>query len=73
MAHFPDVQAKAQAEIDALTYRIRLPNFKDKPSTPYLDATLLETLRWASVVPLAVPHSSTEEDEYKGFRIPAGG
>jgi len=72
MAHFPDVQAKAQAEIDALTRGTRLPDFSDRPSLPYVAAMLSEALRWGTAAPLSVPHRSLKEDEYEGFRIPAG-
>jgi len=72
MVHFPDVQAKAQAEIDALTRGTRLPDFNDRPSLPYLAAILSEALRWGTPAPLSLPHRSLKEDEYEGFRIPAG-
>jgi cytochrome P450 len=49
----PDVQAKAQAELDTLVGN-RLPEFSDKPSLPYIDAMLDETLRWAPVTPLGM-------------------
>ncbi|KAJ7293480.1 cytochrome P450, partial [Mycena rebaudengoi] len=67
----PDVQAKAQAELDTLVGN-RLPEFSDKPSLPYIDAMLDETLRWAPVTPLALPHRNIAADEYEGFFIPAG-
>ncbi|OJJ95655.1 hypothetical protein ASPACDRAFT_47545 [Aspergillus aculeatus ATCC 16872] len=31
-----------------------------------------ETLRWRPIVPLGAPHATTQEDEYRGLRIPAG-
>ncbi|KAI0263924.1 cytochrome P450 [Gloeopeniophorella convolvens] len=39
---FPDVQSKAQDEIDAITGRERLPTFDDRPSLPYIDAICKE-------------------------------
>ncbi len=50
----------------------RLPTMEDKQDLPYITAIAKECLRWRSVVPLAVPHLVTQEDEYKGYRIPAG-
>lgn len=41
----PDVQRKAQAEIDAVVGSSRLPDFDDMPHLPYLSAVLRETLR----------------------------
>jgi hypothetical protein len=48
----PDVQARAQAEIDSVVGIARLPVFEDRPSLPYIEAVLRETLRWHPAVPL---------------------
>ena len=48
----PDVQARAQAEIDSVVGIVRLPVFEDRPSLPYTEAVLRETLRWHPAVPL---------------------
>ncbi|KAK0183611.1 cytochrome P450 [Armillaria mellea] len=73
---YPEVQAKAQAELDAVL--------------PYINAVVLEALRWNPAVPmgmrfhihesefitasfgLGVPHCSVKEDVYRGYYIPAG-
>ncbi|KAI4526012.1 cytochrome P450 [Schizophyllum commune Loenen D] len=68
----PDVQRKAQEEIDRVVGRDRLPSFSDRASMPYLDYVLLETLRWCPVSPLGVPHKSLEDDIYRGMYIPKG-
>ena len=52
MALYPEVQKKAQAEIDAVVGSKRLPDFHDRHSLPYLNAVLKETLRWNLVAPL---------------------
>jgi cytochrome P450 len=52
MVLHPDVQAKAQADIDRVVGQDRLPDFDDRPALPYLDAILRETLRWHPVVPM---------------------
>ena len=44
----PEVQRKAQKEIDRVVGRDRLPSFGDRASMPYLDHVLLETLRYAT-------------------------
>jgi cytochrome P450 len=48
----PEVQAKAQAEIDRVVGKDRLPAFHDRQALPYVDAILRETLRWQPVFPL---------------------
>jgi hypothetical protein len=55
MALYPEVQKKAQAEIDAVVGPNRFPDFHDRPSLPYIDAVLKELSRWNLVVPLGRP------------------
>ncbi|KAK0480062.1 cytochrome P450 [Armillaria novae-zelandiae] len=69
---YPEVQAKAQAELDAVVGHTRLPNFDDRAQLPYINAVVLEALRWNPVVPAGVPHRSVKEDVYRGYYIPAG-
>ena len=52
MLLYPDVQKKAQAELDRVVGNDRLPNFNDRERLPYIDALVKETLRWNPVVPL---------------------
>ena len=52
MSLYPEVQAKAQREIDQVVGTNRLPSHKDRNSLPYLDALIKEVLRWNPVVPL---------------------
>ncbi|KAF9223367.1 cytochrome P450 [Gyrodon lividus] len=72
MLLYPEVQAKAQAEIDSLIGSGRLPHFDDRPSLPYIDAILRELVRWNPVVPLGIPHATSGEDVYEGYYIPKG-
>lgn len=72
MTTYPEAQKKAQAELDAVIGPDRLPTFEDRDSLPYVNALLKETTRWHPVLPLAIPHKTTEEDVYNGCYIPAG-
>ncbi|KAI0646467.1 cytochrome P450 [Trametes meyenii] len=72
MTNFPEVQAKAQAELDAVVGPGRLPHFDDRPSLPYINALVKECLRWHIVVPLSLPHRTTEDEVYNGYFIPKG-
>ena len=72
MIAFPEVQRKAQAEIDAIVGRDRLPAFTDAPRLPYVQAIIRETLRYRPSVPFLIPHSATKEDWYEGMYIPKG-
>ena len=69
---FPTVQRKAQEELDLVVGADRLPTIGDLRSLPYVQAIYMETLRWAPVLPLAVPHRAILADEYEGYHIPAG-
>ncbi|KAG1842002.1 cytochrome P450 [Suillus subalutaceus] len=70
MIMFPEVQKKAQAEIDQVTGGTRMPDFGDRESMVYLEATYCEVLRWCQVTPLGVPHMTTESDVYNGYFLP---
>ncbi|KAH9976345.1 cytochrome P450 [Lactifluus volemus] len=69
---YPDVQKRAQAELDSVLARDRLPGFEDRPRLPYINALCRELLRWRIVAPAGFPHSSSEDDVYRGFFIPKG-
>ena len=72
MIRDPDVQKKAQKEIDEVIGGERLPNFEDRAKLPYLENIIKETTRWAPLSPVGVPHASVEDDTYDGMFIPAG-
>ena len=72
MAMHPEVQAKAQAELDRVVGPERLPEYTDVDHMPYIQATLMETLRWMPVLPFSIPHAVTDDDEYRGYHIPKG-
>ncbi|KAH7888967.1 cytochrome P450 [Phlebopus sp. FC_14] len=72
MVLFPEVQTKAQAEIDSVCGKGRLPTLEDRPSLTYIDAIMRETLRWAPVAPLSIPHKMVDDDVYNGYYIPKG-
>ena len=54
MTLYPEVQRKAQAEIDRVIGNSRLPVYSDQDELPYLDAVLKEVLRWHPVTPLGM-------------------
>ncbi|KAJ6523882.1 cytochrome P450 [Mycena vulgaris] len=68
----PAAQKTAQAEIDAVLGRRQLPDFGDEEAMPYVSALVKEVLRWKPVAPLGIPHFLAVEDEYRGYRLPAG-
>ncbi|EJD40449.1 cytochrome P450 [Auricularia subglabra TFB-10046 SS5] len=72
MAMHPDMQQRAQREIDNITRGERLPTLDDRDSLPYVQAIIKEVHRWHPVAPMGIPHCAAADDEYKGHRIPKG-
>lgn len=72
MSLYPETLKKAQAELDAVLGRNRLPDQSDRASLPYINAIIKECYRWLNVAPLGLPHQTTKDDEYDGYLIPAG-
>ncbi|GJJ15705.1 hypothetical protein Clacol_009983 [Clathrus columnatus] len=52
MMQFPEVQEKAQKELDEVVGRDRLPTWEDRDNLVYLEALIREVLRWRPMVPL---------------------
>ncbi|KZT21020.1 cytochrome P450 [Neolentinus lepideus HHB14362 ss-1] len=66
MLVYPETQRRAQAELDAVVGRDRLPSFTDYEKLPYVRAMIKEALRWRPVV------RAINDDWYEGNFIPAG-
>ncbi|KAJ6537204.1 OrdA protein, partial [Mycena vulgaris] len=68
----PDVQRKAQEEIDSVIGGGRLPVYSDRDQLPYVSAVVTELYRWHSIAPLGVPHAALEDTVVNGHLIPKG-
>ena len=60
MTKWPEIQKRAQKEIDAVIGDDRTPVWSDYENLPYVAATVKEAMRWRPVVPLVFPHVLTE-------------
>ena len=60
MVLYPDAMRRAQAEIDAVVGRERMPSFLDRAKLPFIDAMVKEVLRWRTVGPLGLPRRTTQ-------------
>lgn len=49
---FPQAQRRAQAELDVVIGRDRLPTFNDRPCLPYIEAFCKELMRWQMPLPI---------------------
>ncbi|RPD52417.1 cytochrome P450 [Lentinus tigrinus ALCF2SS1-6] len=76
MTLWPQIQTRAQAELDVVlgpsSSWTRLPTFADRARLPYINAIVLEVLRWNPAVPLGLAHRVTQDDVYHGCFIPKG-
>lgn len=72
MAIYPEVQRKAQEEIERVVGPNKLPTFADRERLPYINAIVKEVLRWHPVAPMGIPHTTTQDDVYEGYFIPKG-
>lgn len=72
MILFPEVQRKAQHEIDSVISRGRLPRLEDQDNLPYIKSIVTENLRWCTVIPMGLPHATLEDVFYKDYVIPKG-
>ncbi|OCH90935.1 cytochrome P450 [Obba rivulosa] len=72
MTCYPEIQRKAQLEIDTVIGTDSLPNYSDRERLPYVNALLLEVVRWNPVVPLGGYRCLTQNDVYGGYAFPKG-
>ncbi|KAI0674628.1 cytochrome P450 [Trametes maxima] len=74
MTLHPTIQARAQHELDTVLGPswTRLPTFADRARLPYVNAIVLEVLRWNPAVPLGLAHRLTQDDVYRGWVVPKG-
>jgi hypothetical protein len=71
MLAYPETQARAHAELDAVVGRTRLPTFADYQHLSYIRAMVKELLRWRPINPI-IAHRSTQDDWYEGMFILKG-
>ncbi|KAF9545038.1 cytochrome P450 [Agrocybe pediades] len=68
----PEIVKRAHEELDRVIKPGHLPDFDDEDSLPYISALAKESLRWKDPLPVSIPHLLDVDDEYKGYRLPAG-
>lgn len=58
MTLHPDIQRKAQQEIDSVVGKDRLPSLDDRENLPYVEAVMREVFRINPVAPLGIKTGS---------------
>ncbi|CZR68763.1 related to cytochrome P450 [Phialocephala subalpina] len=73
-AVYPEWVQKARLALDKVcgANAERLPSLSDRDAVPYMTAVVKETLRWRPFIQTGVPHMLTQDDEYEGYKFPAG-
>ncbi|KAM7324678.1 hypothetical protein ACRRTK_016983 [Alexandromys fortis] len=72
MALYPEVQEKAQAEIDRVIGQGRQPSLADRDSMPYTNAVIHEVQRMGNIIPFNVPREGAVATKLAGFDLPKG-
>ncbi|XP_046558213.1 cytochrome P450 2U1-like [Haliotis rubra] len=72
LLHNPDVQEKCFQEIKGNIGQSRLPSMKDKTNLPYVEATIMEVLRRADILPTSLPHTVPHDVQFGGYTFPKG-
>uniref|UniRef100_A0A6I8RMA8 Cytochrome P450 family 2 subfamily J member 2 n=1 Tax=Xenopus tropicalis TaxID=8364 RepID=A0A6I8RMA8_XENTR len=72
MIMFPEIQEKCREEIDRVLGTRDHLEYEDRENMTYTQAVLQEVQRFASVVPLGVPHSTIKDVQLHDFTIPKG-
>ncbi|XP_019474274.1 cytochrome P450 2J2-like isoform X3 [Meleagris gallopavo] len=70
MAMYPEIQARVQAEIDAVIGQCRQPALEDRNNMPYTNAVIHEVQRKSNIIPLNVPRQTVKDTVLAGFRVP---
>ncbi|CAL8112753.1 unnamed protein product [Orchesella dallaii] len=70
LAVHPHVQKKLQDEIDNVVGNSRMPSLSDELNMPYTQAVIQESMRFTSLTPVAIFHSTTQNVNLRGYKIP---
>ncbi|KAM7173708.1 cytochrome P450 2K4-like [Macrochelys suwanniensis] len=71
MMKYPQIQSKVQEEI-ARVIGSAQPRIEHRTKMPYTDAVIHEIQRFANILPMDLPHETTEDVTLKGYFIPKG-
>lgn len=72
LCNYPETQRKIQEELERVVGPDRLPSYADRDKCPYINAVILELMRWKHFAPFGLPHATVKDTECLGFKIPEG-
>lgn len=68
----PEVQRKAQVELDSVLESDALPSLRDRERLPYIQAIIDEAMRWNAAAPVGLPHVLNTDDVIGNYFVPKG-
>lgn len=71
LTNYPEMQRKLQKDIDSVIGQGQ-PNMEHKEQLPMVEAFILEVQRVANIVPLNLPHTTSEDFWFQGYLFPKG-
>uniref|UniRef100_A0A8C2TNA8 Uncharacterized protein n=1 Tax=Coturnix japonica TaxID=93934 RepID=A0A8C2TNA8_COTJA len=70
MAMYPELQARVQAEIDAVIGQSRQPALEDRNNMPYTNAVIHEVQRKGNIIPFNALRLTVKDTVLAGFHVP---
>ncbi|XP_018026595.1 cytochrome P450 2L1 isoform X1 [Hyalella azteca] len=70
LARYPEYATRMQQQIDAVVPRDRMVSLDDKPGLPLIEAFMMETMRYSSMITMNVQRSATRDTTINGYFIP---
>ncbi|XP_029982357.1 cytochrome P450 2K1-like [Sphaeramia orbicularis] len=71
MAKYPQIQDQVHEELNRVVGS-RQVHVNDRKNLPYTDAVIHETQRMANIVPLSLPHKTSQDVTFQGYFIKKG-
>ncbi|XP_023265794.1 cytochrome P450 2K1-like [Seriola lalandi dorsalis] len=71
MAKYPHIQDQVQEELSRVVGS-RQVRVEDRKNLPYTDAVIHESQRMANIVPMAIPHKTSQDITFQGYFIKEG-
>ena len=73
LAKYPDIQKRAQAELDQITNgNTRKVTLDDRAHLPYVQALIMDLIRLSDIHPIGVLHSPSKDTQIEGYHVPKG-